>query len=155
MGKKKKNKERGLFDHLNMIKKGKDPDYWETLSDSEKKSFSTFMIERFLSMNPEFTPIISQIKPFTYHMEDRHVYRLYADLLPYDPKYWEYISNKNKERYPKWIVERLANHFEVAYDEVRNYIDIYLSMENGKEEIKKILRMYGMEDDKIKEVDKL
>lgn len=146
---------RGLFDHLNAVKQHKDPDYWEDLSDSEKKDFSKFMIERFLSCNPAFTPIISELKPYTQEMEDRHVYRLYAEILPYDGNYWDYVSNKNKERYPDWIVEKLADYYEISTKEAREYIDVFLSKEDGKEKIKSILEKYGMEEDKIKQVSKI
>lgn len=147
--------ERGLFDHLNMIKKKKDPNYWDKLSDSEKNNFSTFMIERFLSCNPNFTPIISQLKPYTYQMEDRHVYRLYSELLPYDGKYWDYVSNSNNERYSDWLVEKVSTYYEVPLDEARSYIDVFLSKSSGKEKLKSILRKYGLEDDKINRIDNI
>lgn len=147
--------EKGLFDHLNAVKQDKDPDYWEKLSDSERKDWSTFMIDRFLSMNPAFTPIISELKPYTQEMEDRHVYRLYAEILPYDGQYWDYVSNKNEEKYPDWIVDKLSDYYEVSRKEARQYIDVFLSKEGGKEKIKSILEMYGVEDDKIKNVSKL
>jgi len=148
--------EKGLFDHLNAIKQGKDPDYWERLSDSEKKDFSKFMIDRFLSMNPAFTPIISELKPYTQEMEDRHVYRLYVEILPYDGEYWEYVSNKNKEKYPDWIVKTLSDYYKVSCEEAREYIDVFLSKgEGGREKIKSILEKYGIEDDKLKNVSKI
>lgn len=147
--------ERGLFDHLDEVKTGKDSEYWERLSDSEKKNWSTFMIERFLSSNPSFTPIISQLKPYTYQMEDRHVYRLYAELLPYDGQYWDYVSASNKERYPDWLVEKVSSHYEVPSKEARDYIDVFLSKDLGREKLKSILRKYAVEEKKINRVDNL
>lgn len=153
MGKKKK--ERGLFDHLNEIKKSKDPDYWEKLTEKERKAFSTFMIERFLSMNPDWTGLISQLKPLTYQMEDRHVYRLYAEVLPYDSRYYKYISNKNKEEYPDWLVDMLREHFELPKKQVREYINILSSSDEGKKKMRSILRMYAVEDKKLEKIEKL
>ena len=40
-------KSRGLFDHINQIRNIKNPNYFDTLTDVEKKSFNHYMICRF------------------------------------------------------------------------------------------------------------
>lgn len=146
---------KNLFDHIWQIKTDQDPKYWNKLDGEEKSNFSRFMTERYLSMNPDFAPIISQLKPFTREMEDRHVYRLYAELLPPDYENRDYISNSNKQKFDDELVEKLASHFEVSEREVCEYLDVIRDKKGGKSKIKQILRSYGVDDGLIQKVDKL
>lgn len=142
-----------LFDHLDAVKTGKDPDYWEDLTHESKKKWSSFMITRFLSMRPDYVPILNELQPCVQEMEDRHVYRLYAELLPYDDGYYKYISSNTKERsIPDWAIDILKERFKASEEEVREYIEIWLSSEDGKEEFVDILSNYGLEQKKLKKI---
>lgn len=84
MPKKKTNsiKKKTLFDHLNQITKVKNPNYWDTLSFEDKKTFDNYMIHRYLSMNMEWLDIIAQLQPYTQNLSKEMVYKVYSDLLP-------------------------------------------------------------------------
>ena len=43
-----------LFDHINAITTIQDPKYFDKLGDEDLKTWSNFMINRFLSMKPEW-----------------------------------------------------------------------------------------------------
>ena len=43
-----------LFDHINAITTIQDPKYFDKLTDEDLKTWSNFMINRFLSMKPEW-----------------------------------------------------------------------------------------------------
>jgi len=144
---------RDLFDHLTAVKQDKDPDYWDDLSREEKKNWSSFMIRRFLSMAEEYVPILNELQPLTQHMEDRHVYRLYAEIIPYDDRFLKYISsNKSKRSVPDWAMDILKEEFRASEEEVRTYLDIWLSSEGGKEELLNVFRKYGVSEDKMKKI---
>ena len=69
-------KAKGLFDHLSGITNLKTP--WESLSVMDKKSFETYMVNRFLSMgadNVEIVNIINQYK------RKKHTVTVYMMLL--------------------------------------------------------------------------
>jgi hypothetical protein len=145
-----------LFDHLDEVKKGKDPEYFDGLDRESKKKWSSFMIRRFLSMREEYVPVLNELQPLTQHMEDRHVYRLYAELLPYDDGYYKYISSSEKKRkVPDWAIDILKEEFRASEKEVRTYVDILLGKEDGKEELVGIFRDYGVEDEKLKKIRQL
>ena len=55
------NKPKTLFDHLKAITQYQDPNYWEKLSDADKKTWSNYMVHRFLSMNLDWVDIISDL----------------------------------------------------------------------------------------------
>ena len=52
-------KAKTLFDHLNNITAIQNPDYYDKLSDEDRKTWSNFMIHRFLSMNYDYVELIA------------------------------------------------------------------------------------------------
>ena len=54
-------KKKGLFDHLNQITAVQSPNYWDTISEEDKKTYSTYMINRFLSMKMEWVDFVNEI----------------------------------------------------------------------------------------------
>ena len=143
--------DRDLFDHLDAVKKDKDPDYWDSLSREERKKWSSFMIRRFLSMAEEYVPILNELQPLTQHMEDRHVYRLYAEIIPYDDRFSKYISSNESQRsVPDWAIDILKEEFRASEEEVRTYLDILIP--EKKDEVIAIFRKYGVTKDQMKKI---
>ncbi len=144
---------RDLFDHLDAVKKEKDPDYWDDLGREEKKNWSSFMVRRFLSQRKEYVPILNELQPLVQHMEDKDVYRLYAEIIPYDDGFLKYISSNESQRsVPDWAIDILKEEFRASEDEIRTYIDIWMESDGGKEDLISIFRDYGIEEDRIKKI---
>ena len=83
-----------LFDHLNAISKDQKPDYFRDLSEEDKKTWSNYMIHRFLSMNYDFVDLIAQVQPLTQTMEPEIFYKLLIGLIPSGRYYFRYIIVK-------------------------------------------------------------
>ena len=49
-----------LFDFLNQITYYKQP--WDTFTDDDKAEFNTYMINRFISMNPDYVDVVNTIQ---------------------------------------------------------------------------------------------
>lgn len=130
-----------LFDHINAIKTGKDPSYWSTLDESDKKTWNTYMVNRFLSMNQKLIEPISELQMYT-HLEPKDVYKLYASLFPRDPKFYRYIKANKAEKYDKQDIQMLIDHFEVSEREVLDYLEI-LDTPEGKEILRALREEYG------------
>jgi hypothetical protein len=64
---------KSLFDHIKAITTEQNPNYWETLDDGDKKTWSNYMIHRFLSMNPDWIQVLSEIQPYTQVLEPKHL----------------------------------------------------------------------------------
>lgn len=144
---------KNLFDHLEAVKEEKDPDYWDRLGREDKKKWSTFMVRRFLSQRKEYLPILNELQPLTQHMRDKDVYRLYAEIIPYDDGFIKYISSNESDRsVPDWAIDILKEEFQASEEEVREYIDIWTSTDEGKEEMISIFEKYGLEDGKMKKI---
>ena len=53
-------KKKTLFDHINHLRGKKLPNYFETLTDEDKKTFVNYMVNRFLSMDMELIEVIDE-----------------------------------------------------------------------------------------------
>ena len=71
-----------LFDHIRAITNEQDPNYFTNLSEEDLKSWSNFMINRFLSMKPEWVELIATILPLTQTLEPAEMYKLYINIIP-------------------------------------------------------------------------
>ena len=70
-----------IFDHLSNITDKKVP--WSTLNDVDRKAFSVYLINRWLSMNMDFIEIVNELQKYTIgQLSPAETYKLYFDVLP-------------------------------------------------------------------------
>ena len=142
-------KAKTLFDHLSGItdKKVK----WDSLSELDRKSFSPYMVNRFLSMNMDFIELVNEFQKYTVGgLDSREVYKLYSDILPKQKQYNKYIKGKKSDTYQTELVELLSKHFLTSEKEALEALDMYF--ETSIAPLKDIMKKYGKVD---KECDKL
>ena len=96
---------RTLFDHITNITSVQNPKYWDTLDEDSKKTWSNYMIHRFLSMNPDWIEILSEIQPYTQTLAPKSLYLLLIGLLPKGRYYMKYIKGKKVDKYESFLVE--------------------------------------------------
>ena len=65
-----------LFDWVNEVKTKKRK--WESFSESEQKTFSPYMIHRFLSMNSDWITTIADLQPYTERLKPEQLYLTFA-----------------------------------------------------------------------------
>jgi hypothetical protein len=141
-----------LFDHLNAITQKKPKNYWEGLSDGDRKSWSNYMVLRYLSMNTDYLEMISELQPYIQELEPGVLSKLLIDALPYDKSFLKYISGEKSEKYESWLVDVFTTHYQTSKKEVVDYLKILYITEEGKFHIKHICESYGVEPDKIKKL---
>ncbi len=134
-----------IFDWLNQITYNKKE--WDTFSEEDHKSFSTFIINRFLSMNKEWIEIVNMLQQYTIGMESKDVYNLYKNLIPKEKKFLRYIKGKKDKKYNKDLIKILCDYFECSKLQVSEYIDLL-----PKHELKSVLRLYGINEKEIKKL---
>jgi len=142
-------KAKTLFDHLSGItdKKVK----WDSLSELDRKSFSPYMVNRFLSMNMDFIELVNELQRYTIgQISNEETYKLYYDILPKQKQFNKYIKGKKADKYNPALVELLSQHFLVSEKEAIEYLDIYSN--TSLDPVKEIIKKYGKTD---KEVTKL
>jgi hypothetical protein len=142
-------KARNIFEHISGITDKKTP--WDVLSDADKKSFTPYIINRWLSMNIDFIELVNELQRYTIGgVSAEETYKLYYDILPKQKQFNKYIKGKKADKYNPALVELLSMHFLVSEKEAMEYIDMY--QDTSLNTLKEIIKKYGKTD---KEVDKL
>jgi hypothetical protein len=134
-----------LFDHLNAICDKKDPKYWDTLEESEKKTWSNYMILRFLSMKPEWIELIADIQPYIQEAPPKAMYLCLIGLIPKTRAFLKYMKPTSSEKYEGWLIKLVARYYEVSETEAEEYAHILYQTTTGKLHIKEIAEAYGTE----------
>lgn len=139
-------KARTIFEHLSGIKEKKES--WESLSEMDKKSFTPFIINRWLSMNLDLLPIINILQKYTIGvLSPKEVYKLYLDFLPKQKTFDKYIKGKKEGKYNTELLQYLSNWYGVSHREVEDYLEIL-----SKEQVIEILMKYGLTDKESKKL---
>jgi hypothetical protein len=139
---------KGLFDHINHIQKIQDPNYYSNLSESDRKSWSNFMILRALSMDQDFIEYSADLFKFFDIIPPEAMYKILIGLVDKNRKWSPWIKSK-KIKFPSKIINFVANHFEISTVQSEQYIKLYFMIDGGKDYIKKLMSEYGYEDKEI------
>ena len=94
-----------LFDHLNALTAEQDPNYFDKLTEEDIKSWSNFMINRFLSMKPEWVELIATLLPLTQTLQPKEMYKLYISVIPKGKYYLKYIKGKGEDKYEDFLID--------------------------------------------------
>ena len=142
-----------LFDHINAITKDKKKDYWESLEDGDKKTWSNYMILRFLSMNADWIEFISEVQPLVQELPPKQFYQVMADTLPTGRYFLKYMKpTKKDEKIEDWIVQLVSKFYEVPLKEAEEYMEILLKTKEGNQKILEIAEAYGSDPKDIKKL---
>jgi hypothetical protein len=139
-------KAKSIFEHLSGIKEKKTS--WESLTDMDKKSFSPFIINRWLSMNMDLLPIVNILQKYTIGLlSARDTYKVYLDFLPNKKTFDKYIKGKSDGKYNKDMLKYLSTWYGVSQREVIDYLELL-----PKQEVLDILMKYGLTEKESKQL---
>jgi hypothetical protein len=145
-------KRKGVFDYLNQITKHQKKGFWESLSDEDKKGWSTFLVNRFLSMRSDFLPIVNEVQK--YNLKPEMIYKTYMDIIPKGNYYLRYIKGKKKKNmdYPNWMINIVSNDLQVSKREAYDAIEMYMLTEAGQQELSELIQKFGVDKKQLKSV---
>jgi hypothetical protein len=138
-----------LFDHLNAITSEQDPNYFDKLSEEDMKSWSNFMINRFLSMKPEWVELIATLLPLTQTLQPKEMYKLYISVIPKGKQFLKYTKGKAQDKYEEFLIDLIKKEFQCSEKEALEYIEVLYSTREGRENIKYICEKYGTDKKQI------
>lgn len=138
-----------LFDHLNAIYMDKSSLYFDSLESDEKKTYNQYMLNRFMSMNPMQALVVDEIQNY-YPIPDKAHYLFFSSILPRGKRFDKYVKSSKKKEYEEWLVDMVANHYEVSKKEAVTYLDIYYTKD--KQGLIDLCKFYGKSDKEIKKV---
>ena len=141
-------KKKSLFDHIKQITNVQNPNYWEEISVEDKKSFSNYMVNRFLSMKPEWIDLVNELQK--YNLKPKELYKLYTNVLPKGKRWLKYTKGRNNMDYPEWLINIMRNNDESSRKEAIDAIDMLMLTEGGMMELGELGRKWGIEERKIK-----
>ena len=146
---KKKQKSMGLFDYINGIYQDQSIDFFDSMSDYDKKGYknSKYMIHRFLSMNPHYIPIVNEVQKYT-QIPSRAHYQFLTSIIPKGKQFNKYIKSTDETKYESWLIELVSKHYGVSSKEAMEYIEIYYR--DNKQELKSLCQKYGIDQKQLK-----
>ena len=139
-------KNKGLFDHIKQITNVQNPMYWDTLTESDKKTWSNYMIHRFISMKSDWIEVANEIQRY-WELKPKTIYQFYTNILPRGRTFLRYTKSKKKSKVEKWAMEHLKDYFECSTREVEEYLELLT-----KEQVVYILIKYGVDDKQLKKI---
>lgn len=142
-----------LFDHIKQITENQDAKYWDNLEESDKKSWSNYMILRFLSMNPDWTEFISDIQRHVQELPPKSLYLfLIGGVVPKGKVYLKYIKAKTDDKYDSWLIDLVSMYYQVSKSQSEDYLEILYATISGHKHILEICQAYGTEIADIKKL---
>ena len=133
-----------LFDHINEIYQSQKKNYFSTLDDGEKRTYSAYMVNRFLSMNIHQLPLVNEIQKYTLPNETHYLF--FASTIPRGKQYNKYVKAVKETKYEEWLVDLVAKHYCVSQVEAITYLEIYYR--DDKPALRELCEKYGI-DNKI------
>ena len=143
---------KGLFDHIKQITNVQDPKYWDKLEEEDKKTWSNYMVLRFLSMKHEWIETIATVQPYLQEVPPKAMYLALIDSLPKGRHFMKYMKPKGADKYEGWLVELVAKHYEASKLQSEEYLKIFYSTKSGKEKILQLCEDYGTDPKVIKKL---
>ena len=140
---------KSLFDHIKAVTQFQDPNYFEKLEEGDKKTWSNYMIHRFLSMNPDWIELISDLQPYTEQLQPKQMYLAYIGIIPKGKYYLKYVKGKKETKYEDFLVDLIKEDFQCSKREALDYCDILYGTREGRENIKYICEKYGVDKKQI------
>ena len=137
---------KSLFDHINAIYLEQKKNYFSTLDDGEKRTYSAYMVNRFLSMNIHQLPLVNEIQKYTLP-SDVH-YLFFATTIPRGKQYNKYVKAAKETKYEEWLVTLVAKHYCVSEIEAVTYLEIYY--EQDKPALRELCEKYGIDTKVLK-----
>ena len=124
-------KTKSLFDHITHITQKQTKNYWDDLNDADRKTWSNYMIHRFLSMKMDYVEVVNEFQ--RYNLKPKELYKLYTNILPKKKEWLRYTKGKKVMKHPTWVAEIVTKYHQVSMKEAYEYLEIYYSSLRGRD----------------------
>jgi len=134
---------KNVFDWLKAINSTKPP--VESFTDKDWEVWNSYMVHRFLSMNPEYLDLVNQAQTIL-PQNKKEIYSVYKEYIPKNNKWSKYIKSKVKQP-NKDLIAHLREYFECSSKEAKEYIPLL-----DITEISRILTNRGIDKKELKQL---
>jgi hypothetical protein len=132
-----------FFDYLQDINFGKKGNI-HLERDPELKQFNTFMILRYLSLEPAFCSLVNIFNAYQVSLTKQEMYKALLILIPRGNRFLRYPKT-NKDEIEESDVNLVKKYFECSFNEAKELIKLKLI---SHYDIEKIKEAYGGKADK-------
>ena len=141
-----------IFEHIANVTYKKV--YADTYTESDWKSYSPYMMNKWLSMNRNYIDIIDIIQPY-YGLDKKIHYKMLFSMLPMKKSFTRYIKGKKGSKYNPELISILCNHYEVSKNEIKMYLELFFRDKVHILSLVSILEKYGYDNKQIKKLIKI
>ncbi|MEK6884761.1 MAG: DNA polymerase clamp loader subunit A, partial [Nanoarchaeota archaeon] len=134
---------KSAFDWVKEIMTNKRP--WSSFTDEEKNNYNVFMVNKVLSMTPDYVEVINYVQKIPYTEKEKY-YRVYCEMIPKKYIFSKYIKSSKKTA-NKDVLEKVAQFYECSLGEAEEYVSIL-----RKEGVVDILNKLGIEEKEQKKL---
>lgn len=131
-----------IFDWVKQISYDKEP--WSSFTIEEQDMFNNFMINKIISMNPNYIELVAEIQEL--QLPKDKLYQFYCKTLP-KQKFFNKYQKPSKQQYSKEVLGLLTEYFQTSTREILDYCDIL-----SKHDITDIILQLGKDEKQIKQL---
>lgn len=133
-----------LFSILNDITYSKKA--YSKFSESERKEINPFMINRYISFNPDYLELVNFIQFIPYDRRESY-YKIYCDFLPKKKLWLKYVKKGKKDVNQEELLNKISFYYQCSKREAKDYLQLL-----SPEIIKNILKELSLSDKEIKKL---
>lgn len=120
---------------------------WSSFNDEDKKSWNSFMVNKFLSMNEDYLEFVNEFQKYS-KLTPQQVYTVYKNIIPKQKVWLKFIKADTKE-INKELSKLISIYFECGTEEAEVNLtlmsklqieSILVDMGKDKKQIKKLLK---------------
>ena len=136
---------RKFKDHIEQIVNIKDKDYYKSLTSEERKSFSPWLIIKYLSHCYELVPILGEYLPKMNDLTPEQTYKVLIGIIPEGDYTFKVINSKKKKGvvYSKDMIELLSKEYECSTQTSKEYIEILYDIGEYQKTREFLFKKYG------------
>jgi DNA-directed RNA polymerase subunit F len=147
-------KKKTLFDHINQITKKSDSNYYDNLSEENRKTYDVYMVHRFLSMNEDWIECVNEIQKYSHQLKESGTHKVYNEIIPKSKTYLKYVKSTSSKKYNQAILDILKKYYELGEAQVKQYYDIFTKSEESKKLLLNIVKLYGIQSREYTKLEK-
>ena len=137
-----------LFDHVKHIRGVQDPNYYNNLSDENKKSFNPFMLLRALAMDDECVASMAELYRYFHLIPSPQFYTILCALTPRNNRWVPWIKAKVVKHSPD-LLNLISKKFEVSKRQANEYVNVLVATEEGLQQLVGLCQAMGLSDGEV------
>jgi len=109
------------------------------------------MILKALSYNIDYLFVANWAQQMI-SLPPEHMYSVLIEIIPKQRTFDKFIKGKNADKFDEGLIELVAHFFLVSNKEAFDYLSIFVSCDEGKNDLINILEKHGYTEKEIKKL---